>query len=220
MPIKRSYADHGDACATAHAFDLLGDRWTYPILRELMLGPKRFVELAETVRGVTPAVLSGRLREMEVAGLVRRVEMTSPARGTGYAASAWALELRDVFRRLGRWAQSSPTWATDGGGLTPDAAIQSMETMAPGFVMTPPVVVGLWLRDARIPGASATGYRLRWGGDLSITRDATSDVGVDAVVRADSTTWVSVLYDGTPLTDVEVSGDEDAVRRLVGAFAR
>ncbi len=53
MPIKRTYASHGgDACATAHAVELLGgDRWSYPVLRELMLGPKRFSELAAALWG-------------------------------------------------------------------------------------------------------------------------------------------------------------------------
>lgn len=52
MPIKRTYASHGDACATSHAMELLGDRWTYPVIRELMLAPKRFAELEASLREI------------------------------------------------------------------------------------------------------------------------------------------------------------------------
>ena len=45
MPSRRRYADHGDACAAAHALDVVGDRWSVIVIRELMLGPKRFSEL-------------------------------------------------------------------------------------------------------------------------------------------------------------------------------
>ena len=78
MPIKRTYAECGDACMTARAVELIGDRWTYPVLRELMLAPKRFKELSAAICGVTPAVLTTRLREMEAAGLVERVVLARP----------------------------------------------------------------------------------------------------------------------------------------------
>ncbi|MGC5614713.1 winged helix-turn-helix transcriptional regulator [Georgenia sp. Z1491] len=216
MPIKRSYADHGDACATAHATELLGDRWTYPILRELMLGPKRFVELAEGLHGVTPAVLTTRLRTMREVGLVERVELPAPARATAYRVTDWGRELRPVLDALGRWAMRSPV-RDDSGGLTPDGAVQSMLTMAPAAAPTPGVEIGLRLHDARSSTARPYDYRLSWGQTLEIVREPVPTAR--ALVAGDSSTWVAVLYDGVPLEKMDVSGNRAEVRRLIDAFA-
>lgn len=216
MPIKRSYADHGDACATAHAVELLGDRWTYPILRELMLGPKRFVELAEGLLGITPAVLTARLRTLQDSGLVERVALPAPARATGYRVTPWGQELRPVLNALGRWAQDSPL-RDDSGGLTPDATVQSMLTMAPATPPAEPLEIELRLHDARRTLARPYDYRLTWDGDLEITRDPAPSAC--ARVAGDSSTWAGVLYDGVPLGEMEIDGDVDVVRRVVAAFA-
>ena len=147
MPVKRSYADHGDACAAAHGMELIGDRWTHPVLRELMLAPKRFGELEASVRGITPAVLSARLRELEASGLVRKVVLPPPARVAAYELTAWARQLQPIFEDLARWAHGSPTWQPVGKGLTPDGAVQSMLTMAPAIALDPPLALGLHLRE-------------------------------------------------------------------------
>ncbi|MCW4386164.1 helix-turn-helix transcriptional regulator [Salinibacterium sp. SYSU T00001] len=217
MPTKRSYTDHGDGCATAHAMELIGDRWTYPILRELMLAPKRFNELAEGVRGVTPAVLTSRLRELETAGLIDRATLPAPARATAYQVSAWGQQLRPVFESLGRWAQASPTWHPAESGLTPDAAVQSMLTMAPRSGLTTPAVLELRLHDERHDTARPYDYRLQWATELAIVRGPAPDA--QALVSGDSSTWVGVLYEGVPLEQMQISGDAAAVERVVSAFA-
>lgn len=217
MPVKRSYASHGDACATSHAMELLGDRWTYPVLRELMLAPKRFAELEDGLHGITPAVLTARLRQLEAAGLVERTALPAPARVSGYALTSWATELRPVFESLARWALRSPVRELDGCGLTPDAIVQSMLTMAPPAAMTPPLEVRLRLADHRAdPAGVPYSYRLRWGTDLAIERD---DAAAPATVAGDSSTWTAVLYQGLDLDEMDVDGDRASVERLVAAFA-
>lgn len=218
MPIKRTYASHGDACATSHAMELLGDRWSYPVLRELMLSPKRFAELEGSLRGITPAVLTTRLRQLEASGLVRRVTLPAPARIPVYAVTDWAAELRPVFEALGRWALRSPVRESAGCGLTPDAMVQSMLTMAPDIAMDPSVELELQFRDARVdPDAEPYVYRLRWAERLLIERGpAQSSL---ATVRGDSSTWAGVIYEGVDLDAVAVTGDRAAVGRVVEAFA-
>lgn len=217
MPVKRSYAEHGDACATAHGMELIGEKWTHPILRELMLGPKRFGALEASVRGITPAVLSARLRELEASGLVRRVTLPPPARATAYDLTPWARELRPIFRTLAHWAHRSPTWHPESGGLTPDGIVESMLTMAPPVALDPPVVLALRLRDDREPAAETYDYRLTWGDALDITRSPAPDAA--ATVTGDSTTWTGVLYSGVALAAMTVTGDAAEVHRLVAAFA-
>lgn len=218
MPIKRTYASHGDACAASHAMELLGDRWTYPVLRELMLAPKRFVELEASLRGITPAVLTARLRQLETSGLIRRTTMPAPARVAVYAITGWAAELRPVFESLGRWALRSPVRAVDGCGLTPDAIAQSMLTMAPPVVMDPPLDIELRLADTRTdPDAEPYPYRLRWADRLSIERGHTD--AAHARITGDSSTWAGVLYEDIHLDAMDVTGDRAAAERMVTAFA-
>ena len=61
-----------DACAAAHALDLVGERWALLIVRELLLGPKRFTDLRAGLPNASPNVVSQRLRELEARGVVRR----------------------------------------------------------------------------------------------------------------------------------------------------
>lgn len=77
MNSKRSY---NDACAAAHALDLVGERWALLVVRELMLGPKRFTDLRSDLPQISPNVLSQRLKELEDFGIVKK-EDSPAARG-------------------------------------------------------------------------------------------------------------------------------------------
>lgn len=219
MPTKRTYASHGDACATSHAMDLLGDRWTYPVVRELLLAPKRFGELEAALHGITPAVLTARLRDLEACGIIRRTTLPAPASVTVYESTPWAQELRPALEALARWALKSPVRDVDGCGLTPDAIVHSMRTMAPPIAMAPPLEIELHLRDTRIIRAAGPYvYLLRWGEHLTIERGRSSTA--EAAVAGDSSLWTRVLYERADLDTMDVHGDRAAVERLVAAFDR
>ena len=78
MATMRTY---GDRCGVARALDVIGERWALLVVRELVLGPKRFSDLRAGLRGVAPDVLSQRLRELEAAGVLRRATLPPPERG-------------------------------------------------------------------------------------------------------------------------------------------
>lgn len=217
MPKSRTYASHGDACAASHAMELLGDRWTYPVLRELMLSPKRFAELEGAVRGITPAVLTARLRHLEASGLINRLTLPAPARATVYELTDWAKELQPLLEPLARWALRSPVRDVSGCGLTPDAIIQSMLTMAPKREMHPPLEMELRLADGRTTRDSDPYvYRLNWGTRLSIERG--SSEAPQATITGDSSEWAAILYENARLDVMRVTGDRMLVERLVAAF--
>lgn len=218
MPIKRTYAELGDACATAHALELVGDRWNYPVIRELMLAPKRFRELQASVIGITPTVLTSRLRDLEIGGLVRRVSLPAPARVEAYELTDWGRELDPIMQALGRWAQASPT-RSNTGGLTPDAAIQSMLTMAPPGPVRPLIEMSLHLFDARLQADPGYDYRISWDETALIAERGPNPRAV-AHVDADSSTWAGVLYGGLPLdtAGIRIDGDQDTVIRLLAQF--
>jgi len=105
MPLRRKY---GQGCGTAHALDLVGDRWALLVVRELVLGPKRFTDLRDGLPRIGPNVLSQRLKELEDAGVLRRRTLPPPAGSTVYELTEWGSELEEIVVRLGRWGARSP----------------------------------------------------------------------------------------------------------------
>ncbi len=105
MATSRTY---GDACRFAHALDLIGERWALLIVRELLLGPKRFTDLRSGLLHASPNVLSQRLRELERTGVVHRRRLGPPAGSRVYELTAWGRELEPIVTQLGRWGDRSP----------------------------------------------------------------------------------------------------------------
>jgi DNA-binding HxlR family transcriptional regulator len=94
----RSY---GQFCGLARALDVVGDRWSLLIVRELLLGPKRYGELAAVLEGIATNLLADRLRNLESAGVVeRQVGETS---GIAYALTSWGSQLREPIEAFVRW---------------------------------------------------------------------------------------------------------------------
>jgi DNA-binding HxlR family transcriptional regulator len=102
---KRSY---GDACRFAFALDLVGERWALLVVRELLLGPKRFTDLRRGLPKASPNILSERLRELEQAGVLHRRKLPPPAAVQVYELTEWGRELEPVVTRLGAWGARSP----------------------------------------------------------------------------------------------------------------
>ncbi len=220
MPTKRAYGDLGDACRAANALDLVGDRWTLIVVREVILGPKRFVDLQESVRGITPAVLTERLRSLREAGIVEQIVLPDLARTRAYVATDWGRGLELVLEALGRWYSAGPDPSTP-GGMTPDAAVLAMRTMAPKGEVP---ILALRLYDGRRPDPPVRDYRVS---AIDGQLDARGGAAVEpaATVTADSTVWSSLLFDGLPLAraerdgSVRVDGDRAAVDQVMRLFA-
>ncbi|MDX6752403.1 winged helix-turn-helix transcriptional regulator [Geminicoccaceae bacterium 1502E] len=100
---------YDDACAAAHALDLVGERWALLVMRELMTGPKRFSDLRAGLPGISANVLSQRLEGLEAAGILVRRELPPPAAARVYELTDWGYESEPIFQALGRWAVRSPS---------------------------------------------------------------------------------------------------------------
>src|SRR3954453_19527145 len=105
MPGKRSYADR---CGVARALDVVGERWTLLVVRELLLGPKRFTDLRAGLPGLSADVLAQRLRDLETADVVRRATLPPPAGSKVYELPPRGFELEPVILALGRWGSVAP----------------------------------------------------------------------------------------------------------------
>lgn len=97
-----------DGCPTSHALDLIGDRWALLVVRELLLGPKRFTDLRRGLPRISPNVLSQRLDDLEAAAVLSRRTLPPPAASSVFELTDRGLELESVLKAVGRWGAGSP----------------------------------------------------------------------------------------------------------------
>src|SRR5262245_9352033 len=102
-PEQRAKRSYHDACGAARALDLVGERWTLLVVRELLLGPKRFTDLRAGLPGISPNVLSQRLEELVQIGVVHKRKLPPPVAAAVYDLTDWGRELDDVIVALNRW---------------------------------------------------------------------------------------------------------------------
>ncbi|MYN14652.1 transcriptional regulator [Pusillimonas sp. TS35] len=125
MATKRSYDDF---CAAAHALDIVGERWALLIVRELLLGPRRFSDLRAGLVSISPNVLTQRLGELESAGVIERRKLGPPAGVWIYALTPWGQELEPILLRLAHWGVRSPAFAR-GKPISGDSLLLSFKAM-------------------------------------------------------------------------------------------
>ena len=207
---KRAY---NDGCAVAHALDLIGDRWAMPIMRELMLGPKRFTDLRASLPGISANVLTQRLEELEIASILVRRRLPPPAASQIYELTEWGRESEILFQVLGRWACRSPTMEP-GHPMSNVSIILSMRTM---------------IDHSRIGDIDATlGFRfgeeefvarLKNGG---FTIGPGSIEGADVTITGDQNALAAVIYGGQRFEEVanalQIEGDRALAERFVRLF--
>ena len=108
----RSY---GQYCSVAKALDVIGDRWSLLVIRELLLqGPCRYTDLRNGLPGIATNLLSDRLRELEAAGLVRREEAAPPVATTLFHLTEFGAQLEPALEALGAWGIRYMTQPADG----------------------------------------------------------------------------------------------------------
>jgi DNA-binding HxlR family transcriptional regulator len=117
---------YGQYCGLAYALDLVGERWALMIIRDLILGPKRFTDLELGLPGVPSNVLSTRLKELEQNGIVRRHALPHPARSVVYELTDYGQELEDIVLRLGLWGARSLGHPRLADSLTPNALLLAL----------------------------------------------------------------------------------------------
>jgi DNA-binding HxlR family transcriptional regulator len=200
----------------AHALDLVGERWALLVVRELVLGPKRYTDLRGDLPGISTNVLAHRLDELERAGVVRRRRLPPPAGSSVYELSEWGQELEPIVRQLGRWGARSPSLPRD-AHLSVTSIVLSLRT---NF-------------DPEASTGFKASYDLRLGQDsfrvtvaegrLDVERGSSRQP--DAAIVTDPRTLAALLYSGRDLTeavrsgDLAFQGDRSAVERFLILFA-
>ena len=209
MPLPRRY---DDPCGIARALDVVGDRWALLVVRELMFGPKRFLQLRSGLHGVSPNVLSQRLRDLEDAGLVRRDVLEPPASVAVYELTARGRALEPVLLELGRWGSQEPV--TTARELSVSALLVALKTVFDPAAAADAVyglrVDGQWFRLA------VTGQSI----DITAGRPPHPTVTFDT----DAATLRAVAFGREPVAEAQregrlaVHGDQDAAERFPRMF--
>jgi DNA-binding HxlR family transcriptional regulator len=119
---------YGQYCGFARALEVVGERWGLLIVRDLLVGPKRFTDLHRGLSGIPTNVLTTRLKELENAGVIRRRVLPRPERSIVYELTEYGLELEDVVLALGRWGAKSLGDPRSDETITVDSLIMAMRT--------------------------------------------------------------------------------------------
>src|SRR4051794_32667100 len=212
MAGKRTY---GDRCGVARALDFVGERWAILVVRELLLGPKRFTDLRAGLPNMGPDVLAQRLRDLEHTGVLRRTKLPPPASAQVYELTEWGRELEPVVLGLGAWGSRAPFPPGD-ARLGVDSAVLALKTL-----FDPAAAGGLEEEvELRLDGDR---FRARIaGGALEVARGSAERPA--AIIETDPATLARVLWHGRRLTaalrsgDVRIEGDRSAARRFLALF--
>src|SRR4051812_11109747 len=195
MSTKRSY---GEACRFAYALDVVGERWALLVVRELLLGPKRFTDLRTGLPHASSNILSERLRDLEHSGVIQRRKLPPPAASTVYELTEWGRELEPVVTKLGAWGARSPI-PPESQEIGPDSIVLALRS----------------LFDRETAGEMDAAYELRFGderfrvevadGEVDVGRGASEDPAAK-IAFADAPTFAAVLAGQLPLDEAIASG--------------
>ncbi|WP_299326794.1 winged helix-turn-helix transcriptional regulator [Parasphingopyxis sp.] len=206
---------YNDACGTAFALDLIGERWSILILRELMFGPRRFSELRAGLPDISANILTQRLERLEANRILTKRKLPSPALVQVYELTEWGYEAEPLVQMLGRWATRHPEHDPS-LPLSAASIMMSFRTMI----------------DAERAGEMDARFGFRLGDDSFVAHVRDGDIAVergdpdtaDVRVAGAPTMLAAVVYGGEALGDLEtnglltVDGDRALFERFVTLF--
>jgi DNA-binding HxlR family transcriptional regulator len=206
---------YDDACGTAMALELVGERWSLLVMREMMFGGRRFSELRAGMPGISANVLTERLEGLQRVGIVQQRKLPPPASARIYELTPWGHEADVILQQLGRWAARSPLHDPM-LPLSAASIMMSFRTMfsqerTTGEVARIGIQFGL---DAFMIGIGPTG--------LAIRRGAAEDCTV--TVSTDPMTLASIVYGARPIAHAEeasalsITGDRTLLERFATWF--
>ena len=206
---------YDDACGTALAMELVGERWSLLIVRELMFGPRRFGELRKALTGISANVLTQRLEGLEEVGILNREKLPPPASVQVYALTPWGYKSEAAIQELGRWAVQSPRHDTT-LPLSAASLMLSFRTMIDrsrsGSVNR---TIGFQLGDE--------GFVARVDGEGIVIRRG-DPAEAESLFISDPVTMASIIYGGRPIEDAQTAGmlalkgDIELAKRFVTLF--
>ncbi len=206
---------YDDACGAALALDIVGERWSILVIRELLLGPRRFGELRKGLAGISANVLTQRLEGLEASGVVRRHQLPPPASVQVYALTDWGMESEPILLGLCRWALRSPRHDP----ALPFSSVAMMLSLKallrPDLAGDLSATIAFALEEDRFTARLASGVL-----DVRRGEPGGADVGFASSARG----LMGLFYGGRPLEEAEgdgsvrITGDRSLAKRLARLF--
>lgn len=202
----------------ARALDLIGDKWTLLIIRDLTAGPRRFVELQRILPGISTEQLRSRLNRMVADGLLTRKRYREVPPRVDYELTDRAQELVPVLGALARWGQQW-AWGPPRSGEAVD--VTAFFRLAPGLVSTLSGRAGTILlelhdrAEARAPDV----YRLELSPQGSRVYAGESSDSFDARVSGPESAWVAAFSPIADMSRLVVDGDQALAEHVLRALS-
>jgi DNA-binding HxlR family transcriptional regulator/putative sterol carrier protein len=211
---KRSYDQW---CAVARSLDIVGERWTMLIARDLLVGPKRYKDILDGLPGIGTNLLARRLRELEAQGLVERRQLPAPASATVYALTEQGAALEPVVFALGRWGFQFLGRPRPSDAMLPDPFFVSLRASfrperAKALSERYAFRIGDRVFEVVVSDGRCT---TREGGATAPDVTFTSDPATLFALRRRELTPTQAISRG----NVKVEGDPKALERFVNVFA-
>ena len=204
-------------CALARAAELIGERWTLLIIREFLLGPKRFGDLLDHLDGISPTLLTARLKELIDSKVVRRITLPRPVNAQLYELTEIGREIQPAIRELIRWGGRFLFPPVPGDTFEPDWVLLGLDAIAKRTAV-PKLRIGLVVTHGRKSAAftiagGETGTTIQKGGDhCKALLEAPFDVVLQIIAMNVS------LEDAVASNRAKVSGPTMLVRKLPQLF--
>jgi DNA-binding HxlR family transcriptional regulator/putative sterol carrier protein len=210
---RRSYNQY---CAVARALDVVGERWTLLMVRELLTGPKRFKDLSEGLTGMGTNLLAARLKDLEGNGIVHRTTLPPPAGSRVYELTELGRSLEPVIAALGRWGLEFLRTPDQEEELHPDWAMVAMRS-----ALKPEAARGL--RETYEFRIDEEAFRLRVkDGEVETLRGPA--VEPDLVLRGDTRAFLALAAgrlepsEALESGEIRIEGDQDTLARCLQVF--
>ena len=199
----------------ARALDLVGDKWTLLIVRDLAAGPRRFVELQRVLPGISTEQLRSRLNRMVADGLLTRQRYREVPPRVDYELTERSRELMPVLGALARWGYD---WTWTGPRQGEDINLGAIFRLAPGMASPSAGLAGTVDFVVRTREDQERVFRLEAaGGHVTITERVSGPA--DATVSGTEEQWIAALGPDGSAKGLELSGDRDLAEELLGVFA-
>src|SRR5436309_8831726 len=193
----------------ARALDLVGDKWTLLIVRDLAAGPRRFVELQRVLPGISTEQLRSRLNRMVADGMLTRKRYREVPPRVDYALTDRARELMPILGALARWGY---TWAWSSPRATEDVDLGAIFRLAAGLVETNGRRGTVEFRIDE--GEERHCYAFTVGSGHVQLEECDADAA-DARITGDHTAWVRAFAPSHDLSGLEISGDQELAELML-----
>ena len=213
-----AHRSYGQFCAAAKALDVVGERWTLLIVRELLLGPQRFTDLLAALPGLGTSLLASRLKQLEAAGVIRREQLPPPAGSRVYQITDAGLGVGLVVKALADWGARlldtpGPEETVRAGWLALHLAVSAPAEAVAGARETYQVHIDDDVLHIVLTGTGAQ------------ARSGPAPVPPDLVIRTDQATFIELSLGRADLTVLvaanraHVTGDQGSVSRAARLFS-